>query len=154
MLGAFVPVDHIGHGIYISGYRATQYTAELRDAKITHVLKLYPDIPYFPSDFVVFDNPIEDGELIPPNKLREGVQFVTNSLAADKHVLIMCAMGVSRSSTFVLASLLKLNYNLEEAYRLLKAQHQAANPHPALWHSLITQYQLPYSLDDVMSWTR
>ncbi|MBX3083150.1 MAG: dual specificity protein phosphatase family protein [Anaerolineae bacterium] len=153
MLSTFVPVDLVGHGIYISGHRATQYTTELRAANIKHVLKLYSDIPYFPHDFTVLENAIEDGESIPPNKLREGVQFVMEQVEAKRSVLVMCGAGISRSSTFVLASLLQLDYTLEDAYRLLKSQHSSASPHPALWNSLINHYRLPYRVEDVLGWS-
>jgi protein-tyrosine phosphatase len=153
-IGAFVPVDHVGHGIYIAGHRATAYARELQQAGLTHVLKLYADEPYFPAGFVVLDNAITDGEFIPPEMLKRGADFLMAQVNAGRPVLSMCGAGISRSATFVLAALVQLDYTLEEAFRLLKAQHPIASPHPALWTSLIEQYGLNYRVEEALDWCR
>lgn len=141
-------------GIYISGWRATQYGDYLRQAGIIHILKLYDSIPNFPADFDVCENPVEDGEFLPLEPLQRGVDFVLEQLNAGRPVLVMCGAGISRSATFVLAVLLKQGYDLHDAFRLLRQKHPEATPHPYLWLSLITHYNLPYKLADAMEWMR
>jgi hypothetical protein len=145
-------IDHIVDRIYISGWRATHYDGYLRQAGITHILKLYEGIPSFPADFDVCENPVEDGELIPADQLRRGVDFVIEQLEAGRPVLVMCGAGISRSATFVLAALVQRGYDLHDAFVLLRAKHNEATPHPNLWLSLIAYYGLPYKLPDVMEW--
>jgi protein-tyrosine phosphatase len=149
-----LPVNHIQDGVYISGYRATEYAPRLRAAGITNVLKLYEDIPYFPTDFVTFENPLNDGEPVAPEALRRGTDFILNCVLEEEAVLVMCVAGISRSATFVLSYLLRRGHDLRDAYRLLKAGRPQASPHPKLWLSLIAHYQLKYTLEDVISWDR
>ncbi|HLY27274.1 MAG TPA: dual specificity protein phosphatase [Aggregatilineales bacterium] len=146
-------IDHVAHGVYISGYRAIYSAQILREVGITHVLKLYEDGPYWPADFVVCDNPLPDGEPIPAEQLRQGVAFVREQVEAGRSVLVQCGAGISRSSTFVLAFLVDRGYDLKDAWQILKTNHSDANPHPALWYSLIAHYHLPYSTQDVAQWT-
>ena len=152
MNNPYVPVDHVIDGVYISGWRATHFAGKLRAAGIVNVLKLYEDIPFFPADFNVFENTLDDGELIPPHVLDRGTQFVYEQAENGRPVLVMCGAGISRSSTFVLSYLLKKQYDLRDAFVLLKQSHPVAQPHPQLWQSLINRYQLPYRLDEVMHW--
>ncbi len=147
-----LPFDHVIDGIYISGWRAIQYIPALRAAGIVHVLKLYPDHPYFPADFHTFENALEDGEFIDAPLLKHGVSFIKEQVQATRPVLVMCSAGISRSSTFVLAYLLEKGHDLPDAYRLLKRAHPDAEPHPRMWQSLITHYRLDYTLDDAWEW--
>src|SRR5689334_22240833 len=145
-------IDHVAHGVYISGWRATKYDTYLRSAGLTHVLKLYDSSPFWPTDFTVCDNALTDGELIPLDVLQRGVSFIQEHVSEDKTVLVQCGAGISRSSTFVLAYLLDRGYELPDAWKLLKEQHPPANPHPKMWESLIIHYGLSYDLKEVVSW--
>jgi hypothetical protein len=163
-------VDHVIDGVYIGGFRATKCTAELRQAGVTSVLKLYESAfwkgdfttqavveastPHrdWPEDFLVCENVLQDGEPIAPPVLRRGVDFVKTQVAADKPVLVVCGAGISRSSTFVLAYLIERGFKLPDAFALLVKQHQAADPHPEMWNSLFEYYRLNYDLEDVWDW--
>lgn len=149
-----LPVDHVVDGIYISGWRATLYQDHLRAAGIINVLKLFEDIPYFSDDFNTFENPLEDGEVIPPGVLKRGVDFVTGHVDAGERVLVMCGAGISRSATFVLASMLKRGWEIRAAFKHLRAQHYEATPHPAMWRSLIVEYELDLTLGDALDLMR
>ncbi len=145
-------IDHVVDRIYISGWRATQYAGYLRQAGIVNVLKLYEDVPSFPDDFNVCENPVEDGALIPADRLRRGADFVVEQVNAGRPVLVMCGAGISRSSIFVLAALVQRGYDLHDAFVLLREKHFEATPHPNLWLSLISCYNLPYTLPEVLEW--
>ena len=145
-----IPVDHVVDGIYISGWRATMFVDELRAAGITTVLKLFPDPPYFPEDFNVFENALDDGALIPPAILEHGVAFITEQVDAGARVLVMCGAGISRSATFVLAALYERGHDIREAFALLRDHHPEAAPHPALWKSLIAYYDLDITLKEAI----
>jgi protein-tyrosine phosphatase len=145
-------IDHVADGVYISGWRASLHRQALLDANIRHILLLDGYIPALASDFETLDNALEDGELIPPEKLQRGVAFVNAQVSAGNRVLVMCSAGISRSSTFVLAYLLEHDHTLRAAFDLLKRQHPPAQPHPELWRSLIVHYDLPDDWNDVIHW--
>jgi protein-tyrosine phosphatase len=142
----------VAHDVYITGAHAVRRADELRTMGIVRVLKLYEDAPFWPEDFIVCDNALNDGEFVPFEKLRRGVDFVMEHNKTERPVLIQCGAGISRSSTFVLAFLLERGYDLHDAWKLLKRQHDRAMPHPEMWRSLLTHYKLPYTFDDVWKW--
>lgn len=145
-------IDHVIDGVYIGSARAIWGADELRQANLKHVLKLYFYEPHWPKDFVVCDNPIIDGERVPTAALERGVKFVREQVEAGRPVLVQCGAGISRSSTFVLGYMIEAGHELRAAYKLLREQHPAAWPLPAMWLSLIEHYQLPYSSNDVLTW--
>lgn len=151
-LPPLLPVDHVTDGVYISGWRATLYPDYLRQAGITNVLKLFADIPYFPNDFNVLENALDDGEFVPLDAMKRGANFVVEHVDAGQRVLVMCGAGISRSSTFVLAYLLERGQDLRDAFVLLRKKHPVATPHPEMWRSLIAHYGLTYTVQDARAW--
>lgn len=145
-------LSYILDGIYIGKARAVYAATELRQAGLSHVLKLYEDSPHWPDGFVVCDNELPDGVLIPAPKLQKGVNFLQECAAANQPVLSVCGAGQSRSVTFVLAYMLEQGRALPDAWQHLKERHPDAQPNPYLWLSLIQQYHLPYHLADVLGW--
>jgi protein-tyrosine phosphatase len=145
-------LSHILDGIYIGKARVVYATDALRRAGLIHVLKLYEDAPHWPDDFVVCDNELPDGALIPPAKWQKGVGFLQACAAANQFVLSVCGAGQSRSVTFVLAYMLEQGWALPDAWQYLQQRHPDAQPNPYLWLSLIQQYHLPYHLADVLGW--
>ncbi|MCL4265266.1 MAG: hypothetical protein KJ069_18765 [Anaerolineae bacterium] len=69
-------ITHIQDGVYIGRVRAHQEQGRLHRAGIRHILKLYEAAPYWPDGFVVCDNEVEDGVLLPEDKLVRGVAFL------------------------------------------------------------------------------
>ena len=145
-------LSYILDGVYIGKARAVYAAAELQQAGLSHVLKLYEAMPYWPDGFVVCDNELPDGVLIAPAKLQKGVNFLRECAAANQLVLSVCGAGQSRSVTFVLAYMLEQGWALPDAWQYLQQRHPDAQPNPYLWLSLIQQYQLPYHLADVVGW--
>lgn len=146
-------LDEVVDGIYISGARRMPGAADFRKLNITHVLRLHNPEVEWPKDLVVFDNRLDDSTFAPKERLDRGVAFVKEQRAAGNNVLIACWEGVSRSSTFVLAYLVDaLGYDLRDAWRTLKTRHRKAWPARELWASLLTHYESPYTLADVMQW--
>jgi protein-tyrosine phosphatase len=147
-------VGQVTGQLFISGTRALLALPALRQRGITHVLKLYFDEPSWPEDFIVFDHPLEDGVFIERMILHSGVMFLRETIEAGHNVIVVCGLGISRSSTFILAYLLEAGYDLRDAYDLLIQARPQASPMRALWRSLLTHYPSPYTLDDVEQWDR
>ncbi len=147
-------VDRVIDGLYIASARAAYQAPALRKAGITRVLKLYENGPAWPPDFRLCDNPVEDGAWLPSVDLWRGTAFVQEGLAAGEKVLVVCAAGVSRSATFVLACLVERGYDLRQAWDLLREKHPQAWPALELWESLLRHYKLPYTMRDVVEWLK
>jgi len=145
-------LSHVLDGIYIGKARVVYVADALRQVELIHILKLYEDAPHWPDDFVVCDNELPDGVLIPPTKWQKGVEFLRACAAANQPVLSVCGAGQSRSVIFVLAYMVEQGHTLPDAWSHLKQHHPDAFPNPYLWLSLIQQYQLPYTLTEVLSW--
>ncbi len=146
--------DYVVDGVYIGGASAIYSVDALREAGVNAVLKLYPNLPEWPADFEICENAVTDGEYIPPEVMQRGVDFIKGRVAEGKPVLVVCAQGISRSATFVLAYLLERGYTLPDGFFFLSKQHTYTNPDPELWYSLIMNYNLNYSMDDVWAWYR
>ena len=145
-------VDHVLEGVYISGVRAMYDIDILRRLNIRHVLKLFFYEPHWPSDFVVCENPVVDGERVPDEALAKGVAFINEQVDAGRPVLVQCGAGISRSSTFVLAFMLERGFDLKPAFEWLQKQHPPSWPLPAMWNTLIEYYELPSDLNEVLRW--
>lgn len=145
--------NYVIDGVYIGGWRCTDESDELWNAGIRHVLKLYEDIPYFPRNFTTLEIAIEDGYFIPKETLKRGVYFIQEQVQAQNPVLVMCAVGMSRSATFVLAYMVERGYTLKDAYTLLRRRRSIVCPHPELWRSLITHYGLDVDVREAVEWT-
>jgi len=111
-------IDHVLDGVYISGWQATQFAGYLRQAGIVNVLKLYGELPrHFPPDFNTLDLPITDADSLHHATIERGLDFIRSHVQAHppQPVLVMCARGVNRSATFVLAYLVSRGYELHQA---------------------------------------
>jgi protein-tyrosine phosphatase len=84
---------------------------------------------------------VEDGKPLPADKLRQGVSFVRDQLAAGHRVLIACGVGISRSVTFAIAVLHEEEgISLLDAFHDIRSIHPDASPHYKLWYSLRKYY--------------
>ena len=146
------PYYKVTDRLYIAGAGAVNAIDKLRADGICRVLKLYDGPPEWPSDFTVCDNAIDDGVFIPKDVLDYGVRFVKSGMDDGRPVMVVCGMGISRSATFVLASLLENGHDLKDAFMLLRAARPQAWPMRALWNSLITHYNLNNTLDEIETW--
>jgi len=148
IIGVAQVTDHV----FIGSARALFAASELREAGVSHVLKLFFDDSRWPTEFIVLEHPLEDGVFIPKEALDHGVSFVRNAVESGHRVLVMCGLGASRSSTIVLAYLIEQGYDLRDAFRLLRSARPQAWPARALWTTLITHYDVAYDLDQIEEW--
>jgi hypothetical protein len=139
-------MDKVRPWLYIGKYRDTLNTHLLSVYKIGAMLQLaelveQPDIT---SLYLRW----EDGEPLPADLLRRGVDFVMAEKARKQAVLIACGAGISRSSAFVVAVLKEVEgLSLLDAFRAVRQHHPEARPHPAIWESLCAYYH-----ENVSSW--
>ncbi len=144
-------MNRIRDWLYIGKFRDTRDLTLLKMHNIGAMLQLAGNSEQ--PGIVTLYLPVEDGELLPPGKLEQGVAFVREQKAAGKQVLIACGAGISRSSTFVMAALMEEeSLDMFDAYRIVYAHHTDALPHPELCQSLAEHYGV--SLDGMAVWQR
>jgi protein-tyrosine phosphatase len=134
--------------LYVGKYRETADLNTLVAYRISAMLQLADKVeqPGIASLYV----PVEDGEPLPADKLRQGVDFVRAQKAAGKTVLVACGAGISRSVTFTIAVLKEEeNISLPQAYQQILDHHPEALPHPALWESLRIFYNEPTTYNEL-----
>jgi len=125
--------------LYIGKYRETADLATLAAYRINAMLQLAERVvqPGIESLYVA----VEDGELLPVEKLRQGVEFVRAQKADGKTVLVACSAGISRSVAFTMAVLKEEEgMSLMDAIRDIQSSHPDALPHDKLVYSLCQYY--------------
>jgi protein-tyrosine phosphatase len=95
--------------------------------------------------------PVEDFQPIPPNLLRQGIDFVQAQKHQEHRVLIACGAGINRSTAFAVATLREEEgLSLLDAFRAVKRVHSEAMPHPPIWASLCEYYQENIPFDKLL----
>jgi len=132
-------MDRIRNWLYIGKYRHTINHKLLSRHKIQAVLQLAEQVTYPDLDSLFL--PVEDFAPIPPNLLRQGVDFILKHKQQEKTVLVACGAGINRSTAFCVAALKEdEGLGLLEAFREVKKNHPEAMPHPPVWASLCEYY--------------
>jgi protein-tyrosine phosphatase len=129
----------ITDNLYVGRYCDTVNLTLLQAHNIDAMLQLAERIEQPGIEVLYLD--VEDGEPLPAEKLRQGVAFVRDQLAAGRRVLIACGAGISRSVTFATAVLHEEGgISLLDAFHDIHNIHPDALPHYKLWHSLCEYY--------------
>jgi dual specificity MAP kinase phosphatase len=139
--------------LYVGKFRETQDEELLKQCGIRAILQLADSVkqPKILSLYV----PVEDGELLPFEQLKRGVEFVRLAKAQNSNVLIACGAGISRSASFAIAALKEEEkLTLLDAFRQVLAKHPQARPHPALWKSLCEYYDEDVGYKDILKLLR
>jgi protein-tyrosine phosphatase len=135
-------MNQIRPWLYVGKYRDTLDLDLLEYYQIEAMLQLAEAVkqPGIESLYL----PIEDGEPLPLDLLRRGVDFVLNEKRSKHTILVACGAGQSRSVAFAIASLKEAeDLPLLTAYQEIKRRHPDALPHMALWESLCNYYSEP-----------
>jgi protein-tyrosine phosphatase len=135
-------MNEIRAWLYVGKYRETLDPYLLGLNQIDAMLQLAEAVkqPGIASLYL----PVEDGEPLPFDLLRQGVDFVLHEKRHEHTTLIACGTGQSRSVAFAIAALKEAeDLPLITAWREVKQRHPDALPHMALWESLCAYYGDP-----------
>ncbi len=136
----------ITDNLYVGRHHDTVNLTLLQAHSIDAMLQLADRVEQPGIEVLYLD--VEDGEPLPAEKLRQGVSFVRDQLAADRRVLIACGAGISRSVTFAIAVLHEEEgISLLDAFQDIHSIHPDALPHYKLWHSLCEYYHESVSFE-------
>jgi hypothetical protein len=150
-------MDWVVDGIAIGGLRDVMNHEMLRGEGIEALLQLggsereRPSDPLPPYLLAALPLPVMDARALPPELLRQGLDFIGAQRAQDRKVLVACGAGISRSAAFVVAYLHEQGMEIDEALRTVIREHPVALPHPALLRSLIEYYQLPRTVPELLT---
>jgi protein-tyrosine phosphatase len=134
--------------LYIGKYRETTQLDNLRAYQIGAMLQLAEPVEQPGIESLYLQ--VEDGEPLPTDKLRRGMDFVRLRKADGHNVLVACGAGISRSTSFAIAALKEEEQiSLVDAYSQILDCHPEAMPHPALWESLRVYYEETTSYQDL-----
>lgn len=125
--------------LYIGNYTDTTMPDLLHAHEIGAMLQLAEHVPQ--AGIAELYLAVEDGEPLPTDLLARGVAFIRAQRAQERHVLVACGAGISRSTTFAIAALHEIEgLSLLDAYRAILERHPDAFPNMALWNSLAAYY--------------
>ncbi|KAF0449642.1 Dual specificity protein phosphatase 19 [Gigaspora margarita] len=126
--------------LYLGSKRAALNHDWLKQHKITNILTVAHDIkPRFPKSYVYKVIPIEDSIYVNISKyFEETFLFIQNVLdQEDKSILVHCQMGISRSSSIVIAYIMKSqNKSLKDAMALVQEKRPHVWPNASFYKQL------------------
>ena len=122
--------DFIIPGLYLGNYEAASDLSLLKSTGITHILTVASDLEqFFPTNFTylqisALDTTTEDLYSV----FAQTTEFISNAITNGK-VFVHCLMGISRSSTIVIAYLMqKNNLTYAQALNLTVSRHPPTDP--------------------------
>ena len=132
-------MDEIRPWLYIGKYRDTLNKNYLEAKSIQAMLQLAEKVEQ--RGITSLYLPVEDIEPIPPDLLRQGIDFILEEKQKGHRVLVACGAGINRSSAFCIAALKEIEgASLLDAFKEVKIKHPEAMPHKPVWESLCKYY--------------
>ncbi|XP_001355495.3 dual specificity protein phosphatase MPK-4 [Drosophila pseudoobscura] len=142
--GGPVSIDEIETGLFLGNLTAATHMETLKSFKITHILTL-DSVPlpqhileasFLTTKYIqIADMPRED--IL--QHLESCVNFISSALDQQGNVLVHCYFGVSRSSSTVIAYMMKRhNLDFQPAYELVRGKRRFVQPNSGF----ITQLKL------------
>ena len=138
-------MEHERTWLFIGKYRDTLQPAYLRSKSITAMLQL-AEKAYHPGITSLYLS-VEDFAPLKFDLLEQGVSFIREQKKIGHRVLVACAAGINRSSSFCTAALIaEEGLSLFDAFKEVKKAHPESMPHEPVWESLCEYYgaTIPY----------
>jgi protein-tyrosine phosphatase len=126
--------------LYLGGAKEAQDYKFLKDRKIRLVVNAAMEIPnYFPRDFEYLRLELDDQPSQDLSHVLEPVAAkIVNYLRDGKGVYVHCAAGISRSTSMVIYTLMKMHHwNYDRAFKYLKTIHPRTQPNSGFVEQLV-----------------
>lgn len=140
-------MSKIKDGVYIGNWRDAQNRVFFVNHKISHVLCSASELrPVFADQYEYLHLPAQDTLLYNISRhFESAADFIKAAIEAGGKILVHCFAGISRSSSFVLAYLIKHEgMNLAEALRLCRNKRKIVSPNPNFLQHLKKWEQLHF----------
>jgi hypothetical protein len=132
-------MNQIRPWLYIGKYRETKDYPYLTYHNIEAMLLLAEMVEHPGINSLYL--PVEDGEPLPLDLLKQGLDFIEQQRNQGNIVLVACGAGISRSGAFTIAALKESeNLTLLDAFQQVQRLHPDTMPHYRLWQSLCDYY--------------
>ena len=117
--------------LYLGSFKNASTREELSAVGITHILNMASELDnVFENEFSYLKIGIDDlstESLVPV--LEQAIQFINSARGEQGRVLVHCAMGISRSTSVVIAYLVKEHQmSVDSSIKLLKQKRSCINP--------------------------
>ena len=137
-------MNKIRDWLYIGKYRETTQKALLDAYHISALLHLAENVQH--EGIQTLYLPVDDGGLVAPDKLKQGIDFICEQKTQGKIVMSACGAGISRSTTFAMGALMQIEQlGLWDAYHAILVHHPDAMPHYQLLISLANYHKMELS---------
>ena len=124
------PIEIIPH-LYLGSIGSASNLKELQNCKITHIVCCARGIKnFFPNNFKYLNLDLLDSETVDIKKyFEESGKFINEAIKNNGNVLVHCHAGVSRSSTILIAYVMKYQgMKLDKVLELLRSKREKVNP--------------------------
>lgn len=123
-----------------TGHQATNWKV-VRDLKLTHIINISVEHQcVFPDKIKYLHLQLEDMEdVLLKDRFSEAIRFMDTAFQnPSSRILVHCNLGISRSTTLILAYLMKTyNATLLEAFKYLRHRRPIVCPNVGFLHQLI-----------------
>ncbi|MBK9926661.1 MAG: dual specificity protein phosphatase family protein [Anaerolineales bacterium] len=142
-------MDEIRPWLFIGNIRDTANKSNLAHKSIQAILQLAMEVDY--PGITCLYLPVEDFAPVEFDMLEKGVAFIREQKRLGKRILVACAAGINRSSSFC-AAILKEEEGLTlfDALKEVKKKHSESMPHEPVWESLCQYYNEATPYIDVL----
>lgn len=135
--------------MYVGKFAHTRNRDYLDQKGIQAMLQLADHVPQLGIQTLHLD--VKDGEALPHDLLKQGVEFVKDQKADGQRILVACGAGISRSVVFAMAVLMEEeNLSIFDAFREVRRKHPHAEPHYELLISLAAYHG--HDMDLMEAW--
>lgn len=128
----YLPVEILDNKVYIGSIGAANNKEELKKAGITHIVNAACTVKCnFPEDFeyLKLDDLLDSPDANIKQHFEKSNGFIHSALNSNGRVFVHCHAGISRSSTLIIAYMIKhLNYSFDKALEHCKSRRSKVNP--------------------------
>jgi protein-tyrosine phosphatase len=138
-------MDQIRPWLFIGNLDDTLQNSYLQAKSINAMLQLEEKVEQ--PGIISLYLPVEDFAPLKFDLLEQGVSFIRKQKELGHLVLVACAMGINRSSSYCTAALMaEEGLGLFDAFMEVKKAHPESMPHEPVWESLCQYYNelIPY----------
>ena len=124
------PIEIIPH-LYLGSIGSASNLKQLQNCKITHILCCATGIKnFFPNNFKYKNLDILDSEKVDIKQyFEESNEFIDDAIKNNGNVLVHCHAGISRSSSFLMAYIMKSQkMGVDKVLDLLRSKRDKVNP--------------------------
>ena len=142
-------MDEIRPWLFIGNIRDTANKSFLEKKSINAILQLAVEVDH--PGITCLYLPVEDFAPLKFSLLENGVDFIREQKKLGHRILVACAMGINRSSSYCTAALKEEEgLSLLDAFKQVKNKHSQSMPHEPVWNSLCNYYEEKISYLEIM----